>query len=128
MNQSTLDVVVQVAQLVIPTLIAFFVGHYHVLLNPAKPVDPNAPKPATPDVAHSGVLALLAGLGNALPHVDPSKPVAPIGHGGLFQITSLLLQQILGNQNTTPAQKSLAVSQIVDATAPFSVASEPVAK
>jgi len=106
-----------------PALVAFVIGHTHVLLkNPAVP-SPATPSPATPaapvdpnnlPVGQGGILQTLARLGNALPKVDPTKPVAPIGQGGILQMATLFLQGILSS-SATPAAKAAAVNQVVAA-------------
>ncbi len=57
---------------------------------------------------------MLGRLGSALPKVDPTKPVAPIGQGGILQIATLFLQGILSS-SASPAAKASAVNQVVAA-------------
>lgn len=135
MSPELLNTLGTVASVAVPAVVAFLVGHFHVILkNPSTPA-PTVPTPATPTspvvlpgtslpVGQGGILQSLA---NALPHVDPTKPVAPVGQGGLLQLFTLALQGVLASPQGTPAQKASAVTAVVAAIEPFTT-EQPVAK
>ena len=132
----------QALTILIPSIGAFLVGHYKLLIpkapsTPATPATPGTPAqpstPATPvaPVANpNGLLpigqgGLLQALGLAFQGINPATPtappvaIAPIGQGGLIQIVTLALQGIMASPTATPQEKASAASAVVTATAPF---------
>lgn len=120
MNQDTVNTIIGIAQVVLPAIAAFFVGHFHVLPG-TKPTDPIKPADSKQlPIGQGGLLQMLANVIPFLPTPKPGEPIAPIGKGGILQLLGLVAQGVSSHPTATPEQKSAAVSQVASALAPFS--------